>query len=215
MFSLYLKTQRPKIYWLKRKAPKKEKKGVKQETERGEAEGPPRCEACQGWSPAGLSAACRDSPLELRSGLAGTQVAGPSGEARKGRQPRAGGMSGPSAFLGIRLLGLPLLPLLPSFRPRLEQDGQSTPSSSAGVSPAAGRGPRPCPLGWHRLFPVSQDHFAISAPLSAPFSTDGTRLTPGRASFMTIGPADCSLRLWCVPNFSQTPGEPLSALFVD
>lgn len=55
--------------------------------------------------PAGLGATCRDNPLELR--LQGLGWWGPRwqdlGQPGKGRQPRAGGASGPGAFLGIRL----------------------------------------------------------------------------------------------------------------
>lgn len=124
----------------------------------------------------------RDGPQELeRAGLTRIQVPGPRGASEE--EARATG-EGRGAFLRIRRKLLPLPPLGPCFRPRLLQDGQSTPLSSAGVSPTTGRGPKPCLLGWHRLFPVSRDHFAIQAP-SAPFSTDGTILTPGRAGFMT------------------------------
>lgn len=124
----------------------------------------------------------RDGPQELeRAGLTRIQVAGPRGASEE--EARATG-EGRGAFLRIRRKLLPLPPLRPCFRPRLLQDGQSTPLSSAGVSPTTGRVPKPCLLGWHRLFPVSRDHFAIQAP-SAPFSTDGTILTPGRAGFMT------------------------------
>lgn len=156
---------------------------------------------------AGLGATCRDNPPELR--LQGLGWWGPRwqdlGQPGKGRQPRAGGASGPGAFLGIRLPEKTAAPPSPPAQlPPSPGAGWAFNSLfTAGVSPAAGRRPRPCPLGWHRFFPVSPDHFAIPAPPSAPFSTDRTRWTPGRASFMTSVPADCSLRLWCVPNVSQ------------
>lgn len=139
-----------------------------------------------------LGADCRDSPQELeRARLTRIQVAGPCGASEE--EVLATG-EGRGAFLRIRRKLLPLPPLRPCFCPRLLQDARSTPLSSAGVSLTTGRGPKPCPLGCHRLFPVSRDHFAVQAP-SAPFSTDGTILTPGKAAFMTTVPADHFPRL--------------------
>lgn len=138
-----------------------------------------------------LGADCRDSPPEGGTGEGGAdgiQVAGPR---RASEEEVATG-----AFLGIGLQAKTAAPPSPPalLLPWLLQDGRSTPLSRAGVSPTTGRGPKPCPLGWHRLFPVSRDHFAVQAP-SASFSTDGTILTPSRAGCMTTVPADHFPRL--------------------
>lgn len=65
-------------------------------------------------------------------------VTGPADRPGEGRRARAGGASGPGAFQRIGLLAqAPAPPLLPRFRPRLEREQQSPPSSSAGVRPAS------------------------------------------------------------------------------
>ena len=57
----------------------------------------------------------------------------------EGRRARAGGASGPGAFQRIGLLAQAAAPpLRPRFRPRLERERQSSPSSTTGVCPVAG-----------------------------------------------------------------------------
>lgn len=148
------------------------------------------------------------------TGLVGTQVTGPGGTAWEGAPawtawegaPALGrGHVWPWRIPGDQVTGEVAAPPSPP--------AQLPPSPGAGLAVNSlfqcrcltrrREGTKALPFGLAWLFPVSQDLFATPASLSAPFSTDGTRLTPGRASFMTSGPADCSRRQWCVPSFLQ------------
>lgn len=155
MFSLYLRNQRPKNLLDKTESPKKREK-KSQAGNRGEAEGPPKSEACQGWSPAirTLQGWVRLVGTILRSlgskGWAGGDPGGRTwGSRGRGASLGQGARLAPAHSWGsdYRRGRLPLPPLLPSFRPRLEQDGQSTPSSLQVFLQPQGGDQGPCPLG--------------------------------------------------------------------
>lgn len=152
-------------------------------------DGPPALRTPQGWG---------DVPGGWDPQAGGGGAGGPPRAAGGGAPASGGGRVWPRRIPEDQVTGAGGGPApRPRFRPLLEQETQAPPRPGAGVCPAAGRGRRLCPLGRHQVFPVAPEHFSdeeTDAP-SAPFSTEGTRLTSGRACFTTGGPVDCFPRL--------------------
>lgn len=75
-------------------------------------------------------------------------------------------------------------------------------------------GTQALPSGLALYLCLSQGHFAI--PTSTLCSKDGARLISGRTGYMTGGPADRSLRLWCILSLLQAWESPsVQSVFVD